>query len=152
MSDAEYDADTRFALAAAPLAQKVADAVRAMLPPDTHFGVFILTPPLEGQGRVIAVTTDRNVVGPQVAQWFPFNPTGEAVKVREKTCGPWDHTGRCGRCQRQGGCGLERPEPRQPCFRRTAPPRYDNTGHPDPNYLPGPDPRGFAHFVPRPRF
>lgn len=68
--DSEYDADSRFALGMAPLAQKVADTVRAMLPPDTHFGVFILTPPHKGEGRVIAITSDRNVVGPQVAQWF----------------------------------------------------------------------------------
>lgn len=68
--DEAYDAEARFALGMAPLARKVADAVRTMLPPGTHFGVFILTPPHQGEGRVIAVTTDRNVVGPQVAQWF----------------------------------------------------------------------------------
>jgi hypothetical protein len=70
MKDEEVDADARFALRAAPLAQKVMDTVRDMLPPGTHFGVFILTPPHQGEGRVIAVTTDRNVVGPQVAEWF----------------------------------------------------------------------------------
>lgn len=70
MSDEAFDEDARFTLAILPMVDKVFGTVKAMLPPDTHFGVFILTPPHEGEGRVIAATTDRNVVGPQVAQWF----------------------------------------------------------------------------------
>jgi hypothetical protein len=70
MSDEGFDADARFTLGILPMVNEVFSKVKSMLPPDTHFGVFILTPPHEGEGRVIAATTDRNVVGPQVAQWF----------------------------------------------------------------------------------
>lgn len=70
MSDETYGADERFALGLLPLAEEVMERVRGMLPPGTHFGGFILTPPQNGEGRVIAITTDCKVVGPQVAQWF----------------------------------------------------------------------------------
>jgi hypothetical protein len=70
VSDAAFDEDARFTLGVLPLVNEVFAKVKAMLPPDTHFGVFILTPPHEGEGRVIAATTDRKIVGPQVAQWY----------------------------------------------------------------------------------
>lgn len=77
--DSEYDTDARFALGMAPLAQEIANRVREMLPEGTHFGVFILTPPHEGEGRVIAITSDREVMAPQIAQWFlsVFNRKGK---------------------------------------------------------------------------
>lgn len=65
------DAERNFALALLPLAKEVADDVRARLPAGTHFGVFVLAPAVEpgGEGRVIAITSDRDVVLPAVAQW-----------------------------------------------------------------------------------
>lgn len=52
-----------------PHAKRMMDALTPMLPPGTHFGVFVLVPG-EPEGRVVAMTTDRNVVGPAVAEWF----------------------------------------------------------------------------------
>lgn len=69
MSEFEVDAEAKFALAMVPLGKEVMDRVRDMLPEGTHFGVFILTPPHQGEGRVIALTTDRDVIAPNVAQW-----------------------------------------------------------------------------------
>lgn len=69
VKDEDADADAKFALAMVPIGKEVMDRVRGMLPDGTHFGVFILTPPHKGEGRVIALTTDRDVMAPQVAQW-----------------------------------------------------------------------------------
>jgi hypothetical protein len=54
--------DAQFALGMVPLAKEVMGRVREMLPPGTHFGVFILSPAQNGEGRVIALTTDRTVM------------------------------------------------------------------------------------------
>lgn len=64
------DGDERDALALTPLAKSIADDVRAKLPEGTHFAVFVLAPTsTPGEGRVIAVTSDREVMLPNVAQW-----------------------------------------------------------------------------------
>jgi hypothetical protein len=60
-----------FALASAPLIRSIMDTVKPMLPSGTHFGVLILVPSVEKgkAGRVLAATTDRDIVAPAAAQW-----------------------------------------------------------------------------------
>lgn len=63
--DAEERALARFV----PTAKEIMDDIRGRLPDGTHFGLMILAPGDGKQGRVIAITTDRDVVAPAVAQW-----------------------------------------------------------------------------------
>jgi hypothetical protein len=65
------EAEARYALALVPLVKEVMNFCRGKFPPDTHFGVMVLVKPVPGQeyGRVVAMTTDRQVVAPAVAQW-----------------------------------------------------------------------------------
>lgn len=65
---AEMNDEARAALALVPAVREIMDLVRQKLPPDTHFGVMVLVPG-RPEGRVIAMTTDRDVVAPAVAQW-----------------------------------------------------------------------------------
>lgn len=69
--DHERGLEQSMALALVPLGQEIADYVRAKLPPDLPWGVFLFAKPLPGQraGRVIAITSNRDVVAPLVAQW-----------------------------------------------------------------------------------
>lgn len=60
--------EARDALAFVPKAKELADLVRDRLPPGTHFGVMILVPGKQ-VGKVVAITSDRKVVAPAVAQW-----------------------------------------------------------------------------------
>jgi hypothetical protein len=65
---ADVNPDEAAALAFVQHAKRMMDTLQPMLPDGTHFGVFILVPG-EREGRVVAVTTDRDVVCPAVAQW-----------------------------------------------------------------------------------
>jgi len=60
--------DARAMLAFGPIAKGFMDDLRERLPPGTHFGIMILVPgPREG--RMVGLTTDRNVMAPAIAQW-----------------------------------------------------------------------------------
>lgn len=71
--DKEWNAETEagYGLALIPLCKSIADFAGRQLPEGTDYGVMILVKPLPGQqlGRVIALTTDRERVAPNVAQW-----------------------------------------------------------------------------------
>jgi hypothetical protein len=58
-------------LALVPLAKEIADFVRGKIPAGADFGVLLFAKPPEGQheGRVIAVTSDRDRVAHHAAQW-----------------------------------------------------------------------------------
>ena len=64
-------AEEGFALAVAPLMREIADGVRAKLPDGTHFALQILAPSsVPGEaGRLMAISSDRDVMAPHVAQW-----------------------------------------------------------------------------------
>ncbi len=64
----ELTPEAREALRLLPFARDAMDVIRAQLPDDTHFGLMVLVPG-EKEGRVIALTTDRDVVAPAVARW-----------------------------------------------------------------------------------
>lgn len=69
---ADVDADVAKARALEPLAKEISDYVRAKLPPDTDFGVFIVRKPngTPGDtGDVLALTSDRERMARQVAGW-----------------------------------------------------------------------------------
>lgn len=65
------DQEEQATLALVPLAKEIADFVRDRIPAGTDFGVLLFAKPPEGQieGRVIAVTSDRDRVAPYAAQW-----------------------------------------------------------------------------------
>lgn len=67
MSD-PLTADAKAALQLVPVAKAIMDTVRGMLPEGTHFGLMLLVPGAP-EGRVVALTTDRDVVAPAVAHW-----------------------------------------------------------------------------------
>jgi hypothetical protein len=64
----DLEADERAALRLVPITREIMDEIREKLPEGTHFGVMILVPG-KPEGRVVAMTTDRDVVAPAVAQW-----------------------------------------------------------------------------------
>lgn len=63
--------EERAALALVPLAKEIADFVRGKIPEGADFGVLLFAKPPDGQqeGRVIAVTSDRDRVAVYAAQW-----------------------------------------------------------------------------------
>ena len=65
------DDEERAAMALVPLAKEIADFVRRKIPDGADFGVLLFAKPPKGQieGRVIAVTSDRDRVAPYAAQW-----------------------------------------------------------------------------------
>lgn len=70
MERPEFDTDveSRFALAISPLMREIGDYVKSKLPPGTDFGVMVVVPGTP-EGRVIALTTDRERVAFAVGQW-----------------------------------------------------------------------------------
>lgn len=62
------NADARAALALTPVAKELMDHIRERLPEGTDFGLMILVPG-NAEGRVVAITTDRDVLAFAVAQW-----------------------------------------------------------------------------------
>lgn len=60
--------DERAALRLVPIAKEFMDDLRGRLPDGTHFGIMLLVPG-DPEGRVVAMTTDRDVVAPAVAHW-----------------------------------------------------------------------------------
>lgn len=58
-------------LAIAPIMKEIADMVKAKLPAGTDFGVLVFAPSREPneEGRVLAVTTDRERMATYAAQW-----------------------------------------------------------------------------------
>ena len=60
--------DAKAALALVPHAKEIADFVRAKIPDGLHWGVLILVPG-KPEGRVVAVTSDRQQVAIGAAQW-----------------------------------------------------------------------------------
>lgn len=83
MSDLTPEA--QLALAIVPLTKEIMDAVKAKLPPGVHFGVMVLVPG-EPHGHVVAMTTDRDMVAPAVAEWVleTMGPTGRSVQVTQE--------------------------------------------------------------------
>lgn len=77
--------DERAALALVPLAKEIADFVRDRIPAGADFGVLLFAKPPAGQaeGRVIAVTSDRDRVAPYAAQWAlsVINPDARRVLI-----------------------------------------------------------------------
>lgn len=64
----ELGNDERAILRLAPIAKEWMQELQARLPEGTHFGVMILVPG-KPEGRIIAMTTDREIVAHAVAQW-----------------------------------------------------------------------------------
>ena len=62
------DPEERALLQLTPLAKEIMGDLRERLPPGTHFGVMILIPG-EPEGRIVAITTDREIVAHAVGQW-----------------------------------------------------------------------------------
>jgi hypothetical protein len=60
--------DARAALQFTPIAKELMNQIREQLPEGTHFGLLILVPG-EPEGRVVAITTDRQTVAVAAAQW-----------------------------------------------------------------------------------
>lgn len=60
-----------YALAIVPIAKEIADFVRARIPEGADFGVLLFANPVErgGEGRIVAVTSDRERVAFYAAQW-----------------------------------------------------------------------------------
>jgi hypothetical protein len=79
---AGLDADERAALALIPFAREAMDAIREKLPEGTDFGLMVLVPG-KPEGRIIALTTDREVVAPAVAQWV-LNVLGPKPKASDR--------------------------------------------------------------------
>jgi hypothetical protein len=54
-----------------PLLREIVALVKEKLPPHTHFGVLVLAPNSDpkGEGRVLAATTDRDIMATVAAQW-----------------------------------------------------------------------------------
>lgn len=71
MSDDEkrLDDEEMAALALIPFAKEVADMIRARVPQGTDFGVFFFADG-EPEGRVVAITSDRDRVAVYVGQWL----------------------------------------------------------------------------------
>jgi hypothetical protein len=69
---AEPSVDERALLAFLPHGKRMMQACEEVLPPGTDFGVYILVPASDGsgEGRVIALNTNRDVMAPAVAQWL----------------------------------------------------------------------------------
>ena len=59
------------ALALIPLVKEIAEFVRSKLPKGQHFGVLIPVkdPHRPGEVRIIALTSDRDILAPFAAQW-----------------------------------------------------------------------------------
>lgn len=74
MSASNWDpaAEEGYGLAIAPLMQEIADFVKSKLPAGTDFGVLIYAPSSDpkAEGRVIAVTSDRDRMAFYAAQWI----------------------------------------------------------------------------------
>jgi hypothetical protein len=64
----EMGAEARAALRLVPIAKEFMEDLRGRLPEGTHFGIMLLVPG-DPEGRVVAMTTDRDVVAPAVAMW-----------------------------------------------------------------------------------
>jgi hypothetical protein len=60
----------RDALAFLPHGKRMMEACGEMLPPGTDFGVYILVNDGSGEGRIIALNTNRDVMAAAVAQWL----------------------------------------------------------------------------------
>jgi hypothetical protein len=69
-NDEWADGESRALLGMLPIAKRLMDEIRAQLPDGMDFGLFLLVPTHGDEGRIVAMTTDREVVGPAVAQWF----------------------------------------------------------------------------------
>lgn len=73
MSATNWNADSEeaFALAVAPILKEMANSVRDRLPSGTDFGVLVFAPAddRKGDGRVLAITTDRQRMARYAARW-----------------------------------------------------------------------------------
>lgn len=85
--------EERHALRMLPFAKDIADYVKSKIPPDTDFGVLIFAKPLPGkkEGRVIAITSDRQRVAFYAAQWAlsvkaPDDPSAKINVNMSVTC------------------------------------------------------------------
>lgn len=63
--------EERLLLQMAPLGKDLMDMIREILPAGTHFSLCILAPPTENakSGNLVVLSTDRDVMVPNVAQW-----------------------------------------------------------------------------------
>lgn len=68
MSAPELNDDARAALQLLPWAKEIADLVKSKIPAGLDWGVFVIVPG-KPEGRVVALTSDRDRVAPQVAEW-----------------------------------------------------------------------------------
>lgn len=77
MNDPDMEDMQRLGAAMIPYAKKMAEHAKANLPEGVHWGVIVLPPaPLRpapddkvGRMPVVVITSDRDVVAPQVAFW-----------------------------------------------------------------------------------
>jgi hypothetical protein len=69
--DRPLEDDERYLLALIPLAKEIAAFIKGKIPEGADYGVFMFAKPVErgGEGRIIALTSDRDRVAPLVAQW-----------------------------------------------------------------------------------
>jgi hypothetical protein len=68
-----------FALALGEQLKGMYEHVKKTLPPGAHFGIIIDIPAStpEGEGRIAALATNRNIVAPLAAQWAESVLSGE---------------------------------------------------------------------------
>ena len=73
MSESNWDpaAEEGYALAIAPLLNEIAEYVKTKLPPGTDFGVLVFAPSSDpkAEGRIMAVTTNRDRMAVYAAKW-----------------------------------------------------------------------------------
>lgn len=69
MSEWNAEAEQRFALTVASELKGIFEQIRAQLGPEVHFGLLIELP-IGKDGRLIAMTTDRERIARRAAEWI----------------------------------------------------------------------------------